>query len=197
MKRPILRQKPKGRLAKLLAGAGGLLAATVSLGYSLYEKRESEIVPQVEVSTPVGAGRWKVSVTAGSIVTVMPNGGKISPGKKAIALDMILENVSSESSNLYADLIKITNVSDAARPQYYLKRDRAILWDLHPRMPEAVTAVWEVSDSQTLPYSLQLRVEGAVFKPRDNLYAAPGWFPSGSVAEIRLPLANPGQGILP
>lgn len=116
---------------------------------------------------------------------------------KAIALDMILENVSSESSNLYADLIKITNVSDAARPQYYLKRDRAILWDLHPRMPEAVTAVWEVSDSQTLPYSLQLRVEGAVFKPRDNLYAAPGWFPSGSVAEIRLPLANAGQGVLP
>ncbi|ANV23753.1 hypothetical protein [Agrobacterium pusense] len=197
LKRPILRQKPKERLAKLLAGAGGLLAATVSLGYSLYEKRESEIVPQVEVSTPVGAGRWKMSVTAGSIVTVMPNGGKISPGKKAIALDMILENVSSESSNLYADLIKITNVSDAARPQYYLKRDRAILWDLHPRMPEAVTAVWEVSDSQTLPYSLQLRVEGAVFKPRDNLYAAPGWFPSGSVAEIRLPLANAGQGVLP
>lgn len=174
-----------------------MLAATVSLGYSLYEKRVSETVPQVEASSPVEAGRWKVSVTASSIVTAMPNGGKISPGKKAIAVDMILENISSESSNLYADLIKLANISDAPKPQYYLKRDRAILWDLQPRMPEAVTAVWEVPDSQMLPASLQLRFEGAVFKPRDNLYAAPGWFPSVSVAEMRLPLANEGHGVLP
>lgn len=174
-----------------------MLAATVSLGYSLYEKRESETIPQVEISTPVEAGRWEVSVTASSIIAAMPNGGRVSPGKKAIAVDMMLENISSESSNLYGDLIKLANVSDAPRPQYYLKRDRAILWDLQPRMPEAVTAVWEVPATLALPDVLQLRVEGALFKPRDNLYAAPGWFASGAIAEIRLPLVVVGQGVAP
>jgi hypothetical protein len=118
----------------------------------------------------------------------MPNGGRVSPGKKAIVVDMALENISAESSNLYGDLVKLANVADASRPQYYLKRDRAILWDLQPRLHEPVQAVWEVPVTLALPKTLELTVEGEFFKPRDNLYAAPGWFPSGPVAQVNLSL---------
>ncbi len=178
----------KAWLAKLLAGAGGLLAASISLGYSLYERRQADVVPQVEAATPVEAGRWKVSVNRSAVGTEMPNGAKISPGKKAIVVSMMLENISAQSSNLYGGLIKPANLPDIPKPQYYLTRDRAILWDLQPRMPEAVTAVWEVPENVALPDVLTLQVEGEFFKPRDNLYSAPGWFPSGAVAEIALPL---------
>ncbi|MBO9198385.1 hypothetical protein J5277_30125 [Rhizobium sp. 16-449-1b] len=180
----------KAWLTKLLAGAGGLLAASISLGYSLYERRQADVVPQVDVATPVEAGRWKVSVTGSALGKEMPNGAKISPGKKAIIVNMMLENLSAQSSNLYGDLIKPANLPDTSKPQYYLTRDRAILWDLQPRMPEAVTAVWEVPENIALPDVLRLQVEGEFFKPRDNLYSAPGWFPSGPVAEIALPLAG-------
>lgn len=193
MKRPALRKTSKKWLTNLFAGLGGLMAAAISLGYSLYEQRESEVIPQVEVSTPVDAGRWKVAVEAASIVAVRPDGGHVSPAMKAIAIDLILENVSAESSNLYGSLITLINVTDASKPQYYLKRDRAILWDLQPRMREAVTAVWEVPASRALPNSLELRVEGDYFKPRDNLYAAPGWFSSGSVAKVTLPFSIAAQ----
>ncbi len=197
VKRPALRKTSKKWLTNLFAGVGGLMAAAISLGYSLYEQRESEVIPQVEVSIPVDAGRWRVAVEAASIVAVRPDGGHVSPAMKAIAIDMIMENVSAESSNLYGGLIKLVNIADAPKPQYYLKRDRAMLWDLQPRMPEAVTAIWEVPASQALPVSLQLRVEGENFKPKDNLYAAPGWFPSGSVAEVALPLSVAAQGAIP
>jgi hypothetical protein len=184
----MMRKMSKAWLATLFTGAGGLLAAAISIGYSLYEQREADIIPQVEAATPVEAGRWKVSITASAIGAVMPNGARISPGTKAVIVEMMLENISAESSNLYSDLIRLANVPAPPKPQYYLKRDRAILWDLQPRMPEAVTAVWEVPAALALPDVLRLRIEGARFKPRDNLYAAPGWFPADSVAEIVLPL---------
>ncbi|MFK0334382.1 hypothetical protein ACIQUB_25045 [Rhizobium sp. NPDC090275] len=181
-------KRSKGWLTKLLAGAGGLLAATVSLGYSLYERRQADIVPKVEVQTPVDAGRWKVIVNASALGPQMPNGAKVSSGRKAIIVSMMLENLSAQSSNLYGSLIKLTNLPNIPKPQYYLTRDRAILWDLQPRMPEAVTAVWEVPENAALPAVLRLQIEGEFFKPRDNLYSAPGWFSSGTIAEIALPL---------
>jgi len=88
--------------------------------------------------TPIDTGRWKVSIVASSIATEMPNGAHLPPDKRAISVEIVLENISAESSNLYRDLIKLDNVLDASAPQYYLKRDRAILWDLQPKMPEAV-----------------------------------------------------------
>lgn len=188
LKRAMRSKTGKAWLTKLLAGAGGLLAASISLGYTLYERRQADVVPQVEVATPVDAGRWKVSFAGSALAKEMPNGAKISPGKKAIVVSMMLENLSAQSSNLYGSLIKPTNLRDTPKPQYYLSRDRAILWDLQPRMPEAVTAVWEVPANVALPDVLRLRVEGEFFKPRDNLYNAPGWFPLGTVAEIALPL---------
>ncbi len=182
------RQGSRAWLSKALAGAGGLCAAAIALGYSVYQQREAEIVPQVERGTPIEAGRWTVIVTASNVAYAMPNGGRVSSGKKAIVVDMALENVSAESSNLYGNLIKLANVADASRPQYYLKRDHAILWDLQPRLREPVQAVWEVPATLALPKTLELTVEGEFFKPRDNLYAAPGWFPSGPVAQVTLAL---------
>ncbi len=103
-------QSRRGRLRKLIAGAGGLVAAGLSLGYSMYERRESELVPMVEAKETIDAGRWQVALESASIIALMPNGLKVTPGKRAIALEMRLENASAESSNIYGDLIKVDNI---------------------------------------------------------------------------------------
>lgn len=180
----------KGWRTKVLATVGALSAALISLGYSAYQQRLPDAVPTVEVGAPIDAGRWKVSVLSAGIASELPNGSKLSPDKKAIVVEMTLENISSQSSNLYGDLIKLVDVPDAPKPNFYLLRDNAILWDLQPRMPEKVLAAWEVPADMDEPQSLRLRIQGAFFKPRDNLYAAPGWFPAGDVAEIDLPLVT-------
>ncbi len=52
-----------------------------------------------------------------------------------------------------------------------------------------VTAVWELPADAPVPSSLDLSVQGEAFRPRDNLYAAPGWFAKGPVAKVVLPLS--------
>lgn len=183
-------QARRGRLRKLIAGAGGLVAAGLSLGYSLYERRESELVPVVEAKKTIDAGRWQVALESARIIALTPNGLKVTPGKQAVAVEMRLENLSAESSNIYGDLIKLDNIKDAPRPAFYLDRDRDLLGDLQPVMPEMVTAVWELPADGPVPSSLDLSVQGEAFRPRDNLYAAPGWFPKGAVARVVLPLSG-------
>ncbi|WEK04513.1 MAG: hypothetical protein P0Y65_20445 [Candidatus Devosia phytovorans] len=173
------------------------MAAAVSLGYSVYQQSIGSIVPRVEVATPVEAGRWTVAILGSSFGSTLPNGLTVAPDKRAIIVDMTLENISSESSNLYGDLIVLANVADAPKPQYYLVRDHAILWDLQPRMPETVAAVWEVPAAMDRPEGLEIHIEGSFFKPRDNLYAAPGWFPAGVVAKMDLPLTDEPAGSTP
>lgn len=173
---------------KILAGFGGLLAAFLSFTWSIYQSRTDGEVPRVDPGKVIDAGRWNVTVTSASLAEQMPDGSHVSPGKKALVVDLTLENRSAESSNLYRDVLKIENIADAAKPQFYLMRDRALLWDVQPMMPEQVKAVWQVPQEQALPPQVKLAVVGALFKPRDNLYAAPGWFPTRPVAVVDLPL---------
>ena len=173
---------------KIVAGIGGLLAAFLSFTWSIYQSRTDGEVPRVYPGKVIDAGRWNVTVTSASLAEQMPDGSHISPGKKALVVDLTLENRSAESSNIYRDVLRIENIADAAKPQFYLMRDRALLWDVQPMMPEQVKAVWQVPQEQALPPQVKLAVVGALFKPRDNLYAAPGWFPTRPVAVVDLPL---------
>lgn len=197
MNEPETSKARKGWRTKLLAAVGGVSAALISLGYSVSQQGMPKTVPQVEIATPIEAGRWEVSVLKASFGSTLPSGMTLSPDKKAIIVEMTLENISSESSNLYGDLIKLADVPDAPKPTYYLLRDRSILWDLQPRMSETVAAVWELPADTARPEELRLQVEGVTYKPRDNLYAAPGWFPAGAVAELTLPLIDQPPGSAP
>lgn len=179
---------------KLLAAVGGVSAALLSLGYSVSQQKVATAVPQVDVGTPISAGRWTLSVLKAQVTSELPNGLAVSPDKRALVVEMSLENISSESSNLYGDLLVLSDIPDLPKPDFYLLRDRSILWDLQPRMPETVAAVWEVPVDLRLPETLTVHVQGAAFKPRDNLYAAPGWFPTGNVAEVVFPLSEVVSG---
>lgn len=196
MKPSIITKANTALYTRIAAGIGGFLAAAISLGLSLYETREAGVVPKIEVGKPVDASRWKVTLQSGGLATEMPDGSKIAPGKKALIVNLTLENLSASSSNTYRHALKLENLPDAPAAQFYLVRDRALLWDLQPMMPEAVKVAWLVPEAQPLPKVLQVAVIGAIFKRMDNLYAAPNWFPTEKVAEVSLPLAQ-GAGAAP
>ncbi|WP_105385364.1 hypothetical protein [Neorhizobium alkalisoli] len=188
MKRFGIRKANKGLATRIVAGIGGFLAAAISLGVSIYETRNADDVPRVMAGTMIDAGRWNVTFNSAALASEMPDGTRVPEGKKALVLDLTLENRSAETSNVYGDTLKLENISDAPRPQFYLERDREVLRGLQPLMPETVKVAWQLPTEQELPDSIELSVVGAVFKAQDNLYAAPGWFAAEPVARVELPL---------
>jgi hypothetical protein len=190
MKRFSIRKANKRIATRIAAGIGGLLAATISLGVSIYETRNAGDVPQVVAGTVIDAGRWNVTFHSAALASEMPDGTRMPEGKIALVLGVTLENRSAETSNVYGDTVKLETISEAQRPQFYLERDREILRDLQPMMPEPVKIVWQLPTGRELPDSIKISVAGAVFKAQDNLYAAPGWFAAEPVARLELPLGD-------
>ena len=197
MKQSIIRKTNRALYARIAAGIGGLLAGALSLGLSIYETRTGEEVPQSAVGTALYSGQWKVTLNSASLITRTTDGLRIADGKKALSVDLTLENLTAESSNLYRDAIKLDNVANAPIPQFYLVRDHELLWDLQPMMPETVRAVWELPATQALPKILKVTVVGTTYKPKDNLYAAPGWFNPTNIARVDLPIAPAAEGASP
>lgn len=180
----------KAIIGRVVAGIGGLLAATLSFGISIYQAGHKQEIPAVSPGTVVNAGRWNVTVNSSDITTQTPAGFPMVAGKKALVVHLTLENLTARSSNIYADTLKINNVADLQRPAFYLSRDREVLGNLEPAMPQAVSVVWEVPADMALPKMLELSIVGEKFKPKDNLYAAPGWFNPADVARVELPVTG-------
>jgi hypothetical protein len=188
MKSSVVGKANKAIIGRVVAGIGGLLAATLSLGISVYQAGHKEEVATVAPGTQVNAGRWNVTVTSSAVSTQSPTGYPLLGGKKALIVNLTLENLTARSSNIYAETLKIDNVADLPRPNYYLPKDRELLGYLQPAIPETVAAVWEVPADMPLPKTLDLSIVGEKFKPKDNLYAAPGWFNPQDVARVSLPV---------
>lgn len=175
---------------RIMAGIGGFLAALLSIGYTVYNIRNDDTVTIVTPGTVIRAGQWHVTVKAGGLAGVMPDGLRLTDGKKALIVDVTLENVTTESSNLYYDTLRLGNVANAPTPRFFLIRDKEVLGDLQPLMPEEIKVVWQLPVDQTLPKALQLLVLGKRFKPKDSLYAAPGWFDPKEIARVYVPLGE-------
>ncbi len=197
MKQSAIRKANKALYTRIVAGVGGLLAGALSLGLSIYETRTGAEVEQVAAGTAVNTGQWKVTLVSANTAGQTPDGLHVADGKKVLTIDLTLENLTAESSNLYRDTLKLENIPNAPIPQFYLPRDRDVLWDLQPRMPEVVKAAWELPASQKLPDIVKVTIVGTTYKAKDNLYAAPGWFNPTDVARVDLPLSPATGGTLP
>jgi len=183
----------KAFTAKLLAGIGGFAAAALSIGLSLYEARTAGEVVSVSPGASVDSGQWSVTLYSAKMASEMPDGSRIPEGRKAVIVEAALENLTAESSNLYRKTVR-PDFAEVPEPQFYLTRDRTVLWDLQPLMPEKIEIAWQVPASQQLPEKLSFAIAGTIYKAKDNLYAAPGWFPSSDVAKVELPLLKSEAG---
>lgn len=197
MKQSVIKKTNKALYARIAAAIGGILAGAISIGLSIYETRTGAEVAQVAAGASVNSGQWKVILNSASLAAQTPDGRRVSDDRKALTLDLTLENLSAESSNLYGETLKLDNIPNAPIPQFYLARDRELLRDLQPMMPETVKAVWELPATAALPKVLKVTIVGTTYKPKDNLYAAPGWFNPTDIARVDLPVAPAAEGATP
>jgi hypothetical protein len=183
------------RLAfRLTLGLGGLAAILVSTGLHIFEARSKNAVPALAAATPIEAGQWLVALSEASIGATMPDGRPAPQGQRAITVETEMTNRTSATSSDFYSLLRLERPAfRAAKPMLYLDRDKALLAQLHPGLTEKVAVVWTVPADQPPPGVVTIAVEAKTFKPRDNLYAAPGWFNEHAVGTVDLPVRPGGE----
>jgi hypothetical protein len=116
--------------------------------------------------------------------------GLPAPPERCLSVEVELTNLTRASSNDLADALTVVDppLPAATRPELMLARDRGVLFQLHPRMPERVVVSWKLPAGRH-PRAATLVIRGKRFKERDNLIGGEGWFDPKPVAEVRLALA--------
>jgi len=174
----------------LLAGIGGTAAAAVSFGMTLYDAANPATLAQAKLGEPIDTGRWAVTIHSARTGTMPPTGIKPSAPKPLLMVDLDIVNRSATPTNVVSRVLKPAVAgAELPMPVYYLTRDAWIAGWFNPDMPERVTAVWELPAAAPLPENLRLEVMGQVYKRRDNLYGASGWYDGDAVAFLTVPVA--------
>lgn len=168
----------------------------LSLSIAAYGLAQPEPVPEVGAQTEVDAGRWGFAVYGARIVKGQPDSDVFVERSATLQVEMRVSNLSALSDNTFGRRLHIDPPLPAAagEPTFMLARDKAIAGYIHPNMPENIIASWKWPEGTPLPQKLVVVVDGEFFKPRDNLYGAPGWFPTEQPsARITVPVATPGS----
>jgi hypothetical protein len=176
------------------AGLGAGLAAALSLGYATYSLSRPPDVPEVSPGDIVESGRWRVTVLDARFAPANPDAAFHLERRDTVQVAMQLTNLSQETSNSYYRLVKLDPLpAGLDEAVFLLRRDRSHAGSLHPDMQEFVTAYYALAPGAAPPASLDLVVTGEFYKPRDNLYGAPGWFPADPAARLTLPVKEPAR----
>lgn len=176
-------------VAWLVAGAGALFAAGVSLSMAIYASASPETLGVAQAGQDIDTGRWRVNAIGAHFVPAKKDAASYVDRQNSVVVDFYVTNLSATSSVLSADVTKVDPpIPGLGEPIFYLQRDKSMLVALHPGMPEYVSAVWKWPDDTPPPPSVRLVLDGQIYKHRDNLYAAPNWLPGDPVASITLPV---------
>jgi hypothetical protein len=181
--------------AFLIAGVGATAAAVVSFAMTVYEAANPKVVPLVAAGQPIDTGRWIITIHEARIGSTPPTGTTPAVPKKLLMVDFDLNNRSASTSNAFLRLFAIDPpVARLPPPVLYLARDKWIAGGVNPDMPERMIAVWEWPSTAPLPRQVRLQVTSQIYKRRDNLYGAPGWFDRDPAAIVALAVASDATG---
>jgi hypothetical protein len=182
---------------RLTAALGGLMALGLSAALGFLDIHAKRSVPELRQGIPVAAGRWRVEVERAWTGLTLPDGRKVAQGRRALIVEAKLTNISAATSNDFYALFKPLAPPLDTRPMLYLERDRDLLRELHPDLPERIAAVWTFPDGEPPPVALRLALQGETYKPRDNLYASAGWFDPHLVGSLALPVERREEAVKP
>ena len=177
-------------LALLIAGVGAAAATAISFAMTVYEAANPKPVPVVAAGQPIDTGRWIITIRDARMGSTPPTGIKPFAPKKLLMVEFDLDNRSASTSNVFLRLFTIDPpVANLSPPTFYLARDKWIAGGLQPGMPERMIASWEWPSAVPQPQQLRLQIASQIYKRRDNLYGAPGWFDRDPVAVVALAVA--------
>lgn len=192
IRRPALIKRPdfpalrKRATTFAVAGFGAAAAAVVSFSTAIYDAANPGQLPVAAAGESVDTGRFTVALLDakfGKEKNALPE------KPERLQVEMEITNRSASTSNAFMRLLTLANApADLAAPTFYLVRDDAILFGLHPNMPERVIVKWDWPKAATPPKSVEFSIASQIHKRRDNLYGAPGWFDRPPVAKVVLPV---------
>jgi hypothetical protein len=181
---------------RVTAGIGGIAAIVVGWGMGIFALKSEPPTPALSTGQPIAAGEWALRLDRATVGDRMPSGGSTIGGRKAIVLYLQATNRTAETSSSYLQTIKLDTAIPGvdASPVAYLQRDNALVTDLQPALPEQVALVWTYPAATPPPAKLRFSVTKRAYKAFDNLYAQPGWFDSGTVGVVDLPVSADAMG---
>lgn len=178
-------------LAAGTVAAGAVLATWLSGGFAAAAPPP---LPSLEAGKGVDTGQWHVVVLAATLSAKRPDGRPAAAGKASLAIELELTNRTKASSSDIATAIRpvLAAIPPKTLPTtQVLRRDNTVLSALHPKMPERIALAWDIPLNSKIPDALPVVVVSKLFKRRDNLLGASGWFDPKPLAEVRLPVTTP------
>lgn len=171
------------RGARRALAASGIVAALLYGWWQAIDAARTPNLPDVELGAPMTLGR--VALTPLSLQVRESSGD----GPPSFVLSATLENVTGETQvasfgspfrliTVRADKVEFGN------PKITLLRDRQDLFQLQPRMPEAVEIAWQLPKEWRSGEPLSLTFFRQQFKLEDNLYGRSSWLGYSPVARI-------------
>ena len=182
-------------LAFLVAGVGAAAGTAISFAMTVYDAANPKPVPVVAVGQPIDTGRWIITIREARMGSIPPTGIKPFAPKRLLMVEFDLDNRSASTSNVFHRLFTLDPpVANLPPPTFYLARDKWIAGGLQPGMPERMIASWEWPSAVPEPQQLHLQITKQIYKRRDNLYGAPGWFDRDPSAIVMLAVAPETAG---
>jgi hypothetical protein len=182
-------------LAWITAGIGTFAALAVAVALGVSDARSPNEIPRIVSGQQLDAGKWqitplKVWVTDQKIYGLTPK-----PDQKALVLEVELLNRTTQSDKGYYSTFHLPAEIEAKaeKPMIYLARDEALMPSLQPGLVEKMAYVWLMPATAVPKGSVELNIDADIFKLRDNLFGAPGWWGKHTAGKVTLPVAE-GQG---
>lgn len=179
----------------ITAGAGSIAALFVAGLMGAFGALPARAPPQLPLDAAVDAGRWRIKPIRAYISHADVHGVPLKPGQKALVLEADLTNRTAQSDKAYFNVFRPDGLAvPEGPPMVALTRDSTLTPELHPGMIERMAYVWPLAGDAKIPAAIGFVVTAEIFKPRDNLYGAPGWFNPYRLGTVTLPVAEVGAG---
>lgn len=188
-----MRLKLDAVMRRLTLTVGGLLAIAVSLSLGVFNARTPDPIAAQPAGATIETGQWRLTPLKLEIGAVTPDGRLAGSGKRALILTADLTNRTSESSNAWADTLRVVNAPEglSTEPQLYLLRDQALAGQMQPGLREQVAFVWTFDAATPPDATVRFEVVSYTFKARNNLEGRPGWFNPQVIGAFVLPAGDP------
>jgi hypothetical protein len=176
----------------ITAGAGTIAAIVVAGLLGAFAALPKPPVPQLPADAPIEAGQWRILPVRAFVVADNVDssddiyGIPLKPRQKALVVEVDMTNLTAESTKDYFRLFELVDPAGAEQPYIALPEDSVMSPELHPGMPQRMAYIWPLPPGAAAPSRASFKVIAQTFKPRDNLYGAPGWFNPHEVGTVTL-----------
>lgn len=186
MVRPLLSSAFRQIWVRIAATIGVIAAIAATWWMKVEEARVPDAPPRIAFDQPVKVGRGVFTPRRLTVGNTAPSPAAGAKGSRKLVLAGRLENVTGESQVAvfgFPELLPV--LSSGGRkfpaPQVILDRDKEPLRQLHPRVAEDVSIVWDLPENWRAQ-EVAIEFSAEQFKLKDNLYAKASWlmpYPTG------------------